>query len=341
MDKLQFGAEQTIKCMKIKPTERVVIISSQATDEVSRLIQREALRVTPQVTYFLMEDFGKRPFPLPEEIKKALLQSDVGFYTGNYVDGELGLFRKPVYEIVGRTKLRYANMPTLSREILEQGMNANYAQLKEFTSKVHNILRKSKFIQVKTALGTDLEAKVGRYRWFVCDGDIGPGHYSNLPDGEIFTSPEDVNGRLVIDGVLGDYFDEKYGAIASTPVTVDIKDCCAVEGSVKCENPKLKKEFEDYVFRKNSPNSTRVGEFALGTNLALTTIIGNTLQDEKFPSVHLAFGDSIEEDTGCPYSCDYHIDGVILAPNVLVDGIPLMQKGKYIHPDCSNSLGEN
>lgn len=326
---MHFGAKQTIDCMKVQSNERVVIIASQVTDDMARLVEQEARKVTPHVTYFLMEKFGKRPFPLPDEIRQALLQADVGFYTGNYVDGELGLFRKPIYAIVGKTKLRYANMPSLSKDILEQGMNADYATLRDFTSKVHNILRKANNIQVRTALGTDLEVKVGKYRWYVCDGNIKLGQYSNLPDGEVFTSPEDVNGRFVIDGVLGDYFDEKYGATTSTPVTIDIRKCHAVRGSVRCDNPALRKEFEDYVFRENSPNSTRVGEFALGTNLALERIIGNTLQDEKFPSVHMAFGDSLEEDTGCPYPCDYHIDGVILKPTVIVDGFPLMVDGKY------------
>jgi len=336
MDRLNFGAEQAIRCMKVKPTERVVIIASQSTEEVSRLIEREALKITPNVTYFIMEDFGKRPFSLPDRIRDSLIQSDVAFYTGNYVDGELALFRRPIYETVAKTKLRYANMPTLSREILEQGMNADYDKLKEFSSRVYSVLRNARDIRVRTALGTDLEVRVGKYEWYICDGDIAPGQYSNLPDGEVFTSPENVNGRLVIDGVLGDYFDEKYGAIAECPVSVDIKDCCAVKGSVKCCNPELKKEFEDYVFRENCPNSTRVGEFALGTNLALTGIIGNTLQDEKFPSVHLAFGDCLEEDTGCPYVCDYHIDAVILKPTVTVDGNVIMRDGEYILPDELN-----
>lgn len=330
MDKLHFGAKQTIDCMRIQPKEKVVIIASRFSEEVTRLVEKEARTITPAVSYFLMEDFGKRPFSLPEKIRQALTEADVGYYTGNYIDGEFALFRKPIYKIVGSTKLRYANMPSLSKEILEQGMNADYGRLKEFTSNVHGILRQSKNIEVRTPLGTDLKVKVGKYRWYICDGNIAPGQYSNLPDGEVFTSPEDINGRIVIDGVLGDYFDEKYGALSATPVTVDIKDCCAIEGSVRCDNPKLKKEFKEYIFRQGSPNSRRVGEFALGTNLALTKIIGNTLQDEKFPSVHLAFGDSLEEETGCPYTCDYHIDGVILEPTVTVDGIALMTKGKYV-----------
>ena len=60
----------------------------------------------------------------------------------------------------------------------------------------------------------ELHIKVGKYKWEMCNGDIKPGHWSNLPDGEICTSPENVEGKAVIDGVLGDYFDGKYGCSA-------------------------------------------------------------------------------------------------------------------------------
>jgi hypothetical protein len=34
-------------------------------------------------------------------------------------------------------------------------------------------------------------------------------------------------------------------------------------------------------------HSERVGEFALGTNTGVTQMIGNLLQDEKVPGVHI------------------------------------------------------
>ena len=331
MDKLEFGAYQAVeKCMKVQPGERVVIIADRETDKIARVIEEANKKVTPRVTYFIMEDFGARPLKMPEQILQALKQADVSFYCAAHADGEFALFREPIYKWVAKSRLRHAVMPNISREIMEQGMNVDYDELKKFTAKVFEILSKARNIRVQTALGTDLEVRVGKWKWYQCNGDIKPGKYSNLPDGEVFTSPEDVNGTAVIDGVLGDYLDKKYGLICSNPVRAEIKDCRAVLGSIKCENEALREEVENYIFRQSSPNSTRIGEFAMGTNLNLETLVGNTLQDEKFPSVHIAFGDSLEEDTGCPYTCDYHIDAVMLKPTVVVDGREIMRQGKYL-----------
>ena len=41
-----------------------------------------------------------------------------------------------------------------------------------------------------------------------------PEKWGNLPGGEIFTTPERVDGTFVIDGVVGDYLCEKYGDLA-------------------------------------------------------------------------------------------------------------------------------
>lgn len=330
MNNLEFGAYQAVeKCMKVKPQERVVIIADRKTDEIAKVIQHAALKITPQIQYFIMEDFGQRPFKIPNEIMDALKNADVSFYTGDHVAGELELFREPIYDLVAQSRLRHANMLAITREIMEQGMNADYDELKKFTGKVFGALRNSRSIEVYTDLGTELHVKVGKYKWVVCDGDIRPGNFSNLPDGEVFTSPENIEGKVVIDGILGDYFGEKYGLISDTPLHIEIRDCHAINGTLKCSNPDIEKALQAYIFRKNSPNSTRVGEFALGTNLQLEKIIGNLLQDEKFPSVHIAFGDCCPQWTGCPYPCDYHIDGIILKPTVITDGFKLMDSGKY------------
>ena len=36
-------------------------------------------------------------------------------------------------------------------------------------------------------------------------GIISPEKWGNLPGGEIFTTPGEVNGTFVVDGVVGDY----------------------------------------------------------------------------------------------------------------------------------------
>jgi leucyl aminopeptidase (aminopeptidase T) len=73
-----------------------------------------------------------------------------------------------------------------------------------------------------------------------------------------------------------------------------------------------------------------VGEFALGTNLAVQNVIGEILQDEKIPGVHIAFGHPYSEHTGARWSAPSHIDVVGRSFDVQVDGEPIMRDSRYL-----------
>jgi leucyl aminopeptidase (aminopeptidase T) len=78
------------------------------------------------------------------------------------------------------------------------------------------------------------------------------------------------------------------------------------------------------------PNSNRVGEFAIGTNVGLTEIVGNFLQDEKFPGVHIAFGDPYGFETGADWECPSHVDALASHATVAVDGRQIMENGHFL-----------
>jgi leucyl aminopeptidase (aminopeptidase T) len=77
-----------------------------------------------------------------------------------------------------------------------------------------------------------------------------------------------------------------------------------------------------------------VGEFAIGTNIGVSRVIGNILQDEKFPGIHIAFGDPYGAHTGAPWKSTTHIDVVGLEFNIwLGDGTheeQIMSEGKFL-----------
>jgi aminopeptidase len=73
-----------------------------------------------------------------------------------------------------------------------------------------------------------------------------------------------------------------------------------------------------------------VGEFALGTNIAVTDVIGQILQDEKIPGVHVAFGHPYGEHTGAPWKSSTHIDVVGRSFDVQIDGVPIMKASRYL-----------
>lgn len=93
------------------------------------------------------------------------------------------------------------------------------------------------------------------------------------------------------------------------------------------EDKVLEAELKKYLQR--AENSDRVGEFAIGTNIWLTKLIGIMLQDEKFPGVHIAFGNSYKDETGSGWEAKTHVDGVLLKPTIEVDGKRIMENGRF------------
>ena len=95
-----------------------------------------------------------------------------------------------------------------------------------------------------------------------------------------------------------------------------------------CSNNELEQEFWDYCH--TDENSDRVGEFAIGTNIGLRDVIGNILQDEKLPGIHIAFGNPYGLHTGAEWDSSTHIDVVGTQFSIWADGIQIMQDGKFL-----------
>jgi leucyl aminopeptidase (aminopeptidase T) len=83
-------------------------------------------------------------------------------------------------------------------------------------------------------------------------------------------------------------------------------------------------------YTSTDENSNRVGEFAIGTNIACTRVIGNILQDEKIPGIHIAFGHPYAEHTGADWVSKTHIDCVGRDFDIWFDGEQVMKRGKFL-----------
>jgi leucyl aminopeptidase (aminopeptidase T) len=80
--------------------------------------------------------------------------------------------------------------------------------------------------------------------------------------------------------------------------------------------------------------SLPLGEFAVGTNIGIERVIGNILQDEKFPGIHIAFGNPYREHTGAPWTSGTHIDVVGLRFNIWLESDAgeeqIMRDGRFL-----------
>ena len=333
-NKLEYGAYQVVNnCLRTKSTDRVCIITDKITVNLCEVMKNEFLKVTDNVKLFLMEDHGQRdetganPIKFPEEIATYLKTCQVSVYAARGLKGELPTFRTPMTKITDECNIRHGHMPNLNQLLMETGMNADYAQIKENNLKIMKFVEGAKTAKVTTVAGTNIDVTFNpEWKWFNCDGNIQPGHWSNLPDGEVFTCAYDINGTLVVDGVLGDFMNAKYGVISETPVTFTFKDG-RVE-SFSCPNKDIENDIKEYI--TIDENANRVGEFAIGTNLGLERLVGNLLQDEKFPGIHVALGHGYPEKTGSDWDSDAHLDMVVTKTTVEIDGKKIMEKGIFL-----------
>ena len=142
----------------------------------------------------------------------------------------------------------------------------------------------------------------------------------------MFTAPRDVNGTFVIDGVVGDWLCARYGNLKDSPLTIAIEGSRLVEA--RSDNARLRDDFWEYTH--TDENSDRVGEFAIGTNVGLTGVIGNILQDEKLPGVHIAFGNPYGAHTGATWWSSTHIDVVGTEFDIWVDDEQIMNRGRFL-----------
>ena len=117
----------------------------------------------------------------------------------------------------------------------------------------------------------------------------------------------------------------KFGDLQSTPLRLAIRAGRLVDAA--CERKDLQQEFWEYCH--TDENSDRVGELAFGTNLGLTEMIGVLLQDEKFPGVHLAFGDPYGSQTHADWKSTTHVDVLTRKCDVWIDDQQVIEKGRY------------
>src|SRR5947208_17002282 len=276
---------------------------------------------------FVLEELALRPLVnMPEVILEDLASSQVSIFAVQAQPNELKT-RMQMCEVVNRNKLRHAHMVNIERKIMLEGMRADFLKVEELTSRVMNIVNKARTIRAVTPAGTDIHAELTPdYKWIKTSGIISRDKWGNLPGGETFTSPLEVNGTFVVDGVVGDYLCAKFGDLKDSPLTLEVRGNRLKHAY--SENKELESEFWNYTHRDE--NSDRVGEFAIGTNLAVHEVVGNILQDEKIPGVHMAFGDPYGAHTGAKWSSSTHIDVVGRNFDIWADDQQIMSSGRFL-----------
>lgn len=328
-ERLQLGAENAVRCMGVTERDRVFIITDYYRQDIARRVADAALAQHADVSVRFLEHYGERPLTVfSDEMREDLLRArpTVTFYIATAQPGEIS-FRIPLLPFLAKElKTRHGHMIGIDEALMADGMCADYDEVFRVTNQVYDLVRNAKTIHVTSAKGSDVTATFHKdWHWIPCHGRYHEqGKWGNLPEGEVFTAPATVDGVLVCD-VLGDYFSEKYGVLEK-PLTITVKDGYVTD--VTGVNTALAQEVRDYLF--SVPNGNRAGEFAIGTLTSLKRLVGNLLQDEKMPGLHVAFGNPYPEFTGADWSAQIHVDVIPTECTIEVDGNVIMRNGEFL-----------
>ena len=326
------GARSAVlTCLRIDPAEKVTLITDRVTEPIAAALAEQLAERGCPWNAFILEDLAPRPLTdMPAEVLADMETSQVSIFAVQVQANELGS-RMQLTDIVNRRHMRHAHMVNITAEIMCQGMRADYDLVDRLSQKVLDRVRNATRIRATTAAGTDIVAELNPgYKWLKTSGIISAEKWGNLPGGECFTAPGEVNGRFVVDGVVGDWLCARYGLLAQTPLTIEI----AGNRIVSCSSANKQLEADFWAYTHTDENSDRVGEFAIGTNLGVDRVIGNILQDEKFPGIHIAFGNPYGEHTGAPWRSGTHIDVVGLGFNIWLETASgqeqIMREGRFL-----------
>jgi aminopeptidase len=322
------GAHNAVDvCLAIQPHERVALIADQDSAEVAASLASALDEAGAPVDGVLIERVASRPMSSPPApVLAALERADAGILCVQPREGELPA-RMAIVRTVERRAIRYAHMVGVTPEIMRQGMRADYRLVDRLSTKLCEWMRTATTLRVQTPAGTNLSATFDpSLTWVKTSGLISTRYWSNLPAGEVFTTPASVDGLFIGNATAGDYFGPKFGDLSATPLTLEIAGGRLV--AARCARRDLEREFWQYCH--TDEHSDRVGELAFGTNLALSDMIGILLQDEKVPGVHLAFGDPYGSQTGANWKSRTHIDVLTRRCDVWIDEVQVIREGRYL-----------
>ncbi len=113
-------------CLRIQPSEKVTVITDNDTREIAASIVHELIAVGSPFKAFVLEDLAPRPLTeLPAEIAEDMETSQVSIFAVRVQRNELKS-RMQMTDIVNRRRMRHAHMVNINRQIMLEGMRADF-----------------------------------------------------------------------------------------------------------------------------------------------------------------------------------------------------------------------
>lgn len=311
---LDEAAQSALGCLAVGREDEVLILCNPPTRTIADALAGAASCATEKVClleYPTLSRDGEKP---PASVAAAMLRSSVIFAPTVF-----SISHTEARAAATRAGARIATMGGIDVDVFCRAIAVDYEELKRAGRSVAQALTQASACHVRSQAGTDLRLTLAGRTGISDDGDLrGRAEWGNLPAGEGFIAPveSDGEGITVFDGSFAGF------GLLREPVELRLEEGRAVEASGPAGRWLLE------ALDAGGPTGRLVAELGIGTNPA-AIVGGNTLEDEKaIDTAHIAFGTSVS--IGGENESNVHIDGVIRAPDVDLDGRPLLRHGTLV-----------
>jgi leucyl aminopeptidase (aminopeptidase T) len=304
---LRAPAETAVhQCLDLQPDESCLVVTDDGCEPIGRALYETARAVTGDAVFLQyppLDQHGEEP----DEMVAAALRSADAFLAPTTMSLSHTRARSEATEAGARG----ATLPDITREVFTTGLDADYDEIQRACEAMLETVADAEEVRLTSPQGTDITFGFEGREWLDDTGDVSePGSFSNLPAGEVFVSPATADGRFVVDGTI-----RPHGRLEpGHEVTVEVEDAYVTD----IDDTEVAAMFEEAA-EEVGQDAYNLAELGIGTNVAVTDLVGSVLLDEKAGgTVHVAVGDDagIGGDTSAPI----HQDGILTEPTVSVDG---------------------
>jgi len=305
-----------LECMALRKGESCLVVCDTGRKGIGTSFCEAAKQITSRANLFVIQmpgPEGWQPDTLSQLEKEMATPEVILLLTGQSLS-HTDARRRAV-----KRGARLASMPGITADMLQRAAGADYGAISKRSERLKAILTDADTISVETELGTAINFSVRGMQGHMEDGLYNrAGTWGNMPAGEACIGPEEgtTEGVIVVDCSMS-----TIGPLEK-PLMIRVEGGRAVEIKGKQATALLERlsPFGHLAFT--------VAEFAMGTN-EWAQLGGVVLEDEKvFGTAHFALGNNIS--FGGTTDVPIHLDGVLRAPTVTVDGRRIMERGKLL-----------
>lgn len=223
--------------------------------------------------------------------------------------------------------VRVASMPRFIPEMFYPGgpMAVDYAAVSAETRAIADLITAAEEVTVRSPHGTDITFSVKGRPGQSDDGlYTRPGAWGNLPAGEAYTAPVEGIGRGRIVVPRG-----WFPGVTNEDMVLNFDEGEVISINGGEEAGRKLASFLDLPARGAAAKPRRMlAELGVGTNPNARRIEINLEAEKIRGTVHIAIGDG--SHMGGTNVADFHQDHVIPEADLILDGKPVMQRGKLL-----------